>query len=631
YECDENRELTGYMARKVRATDLWGNFRECDDTIFIWKETIDSIVCPPDTLIECTTEVLRNGKFVELLWNTGKNGDTYLDDQGYAHPWPTDGDGYFPAPYLSSVDPLQDPAYLLPTRTDNGPDFGTGGKCMIVYEYTDYILPTCGKSYKIRRVWDIYDWCTRRDTQCIQWIKITDTLGPVIDPDHLNNIFDGVVHSDDAHVCDYVPFSVRDKAGEIKAWITCEVLTADANPHDCKSGVTLPDPRPWVLKDCDDQLDVYYEIEYSDPSHPGKSVLESGSIAEGGTAHVYLPAGWHNVVYHLRDRCWNETLLLQGITIYDNTPPTPVCDEITQTTLDPDSCWSRIYAKDLDDGSHDNCCQQLHFAVASMDSITYWRNYWWAYYENCLDPYDYHHYYDLINETIEEWINVFVFDDYIDVTECGSEQLVLRVYEACDLPVFDPHLFYGGEHEWYWWHLSHKFAAWYLYRLNDYIHYGDPRPGLTCKFDTGLTVSITSQLTPLVDLGEGFQWDFPMHSLVCFVVLGTSQSTANDPMLDPIFEHGTYQAPICDYYFDPASAESEWISRVVTPYPTESSLTINSLSQNKRWHFPHLYNDCMIEVLKDDKQPPVVIAPDDITVYCDGVPYWGSIVYGPDT
>ncbi|MCB0659235.1 MAG: hypothetical protein KDC57_24000, partial [Saprospiraceae bacterium] len=667
YDCDENRELTGYMARKVRATDLWGNFRECDDTIFIWKETIDSVVCPPDTLIECTTEVLRNGKFVELLWNTGKDGDTYLDEQGYAHPWPTDGDGYFPAPYLSSVDPLQDPAYMLPTRTDNGPDFGTGGKCMIVYEYTDYILPTCGKSYKIRRVWDIYDWCTRRDTQCIQWIKITDTKGPAIDPkyltshvisleseltvftdlgewsgatgpceittedfneftsdtsfinpplklndfelsttgssfgarvdaspfgpltpidgtsfldlrtgnnpdytieidfdnpvssfgfdilalnnDPINNediLIDVVVQMADGEV-QYMPmipnyysgfWGIVSRNAPIKhitfksrldiigngsrisvdnmRYTYCFALNndydliAESNPHDCKAHVDVPDIRDLVKKDCDDELQVYFEVTYSDPSHPGKEVTESGNIDEGGKVSIYLPNGWHWIRYAVRDRCWNEIVVYRRALVEDNTPPNPVCDEITQVTLDPDSCWARVYAKDLDDGSHDNCCDQLHFAVASMDTIEYWRNYWWSFYENCLDEYDFHHYYDQIHATIENWIDIFVFDDYIDVTECGSEQLVLRVYEACDLPVYDPHTFYGGEHEWYWWNLSEQFAAWYYWRLNEYVHYGDPKPGLLCDFMhvTPMDPATSDNSAHLV---EYLPWDMPVY------------------------------------------------------------------------------------------------------------------------
>jgi len=586
--CDD-REFIGYMARRIRATDIWGNFNECRDTLFVRKETIDSLVCGPDTLIECTTEVVRNNKTVELLWNTGKNGDTYLDAQGYAHPWPTKGDGYFPAPYLKSTQPGQEPGYLLPLHTDAGPDFTNTGKCQIVFDYEDHIVPTCGKSYKIRRTWHIYDWCGRRDTTCVQWFKITDTEAPVIKEAYLNPIDD---HGGTS--CEEVPASLNRLAREKGALVACEVLKAEVDPHDCKAGVTLPDPRAWILKDCDDQIEVYYEIEYVDPSHPGKTLLESGNIEEGSTAHVYLPEGWHNVLYHIRDRCWNETLLLQGISVYDNTPPTPVCDEITQVTLDPEKCWARVYAKDLDDGSHDNCCDQLHFAVASMDSIEYWRNYWWSYYQNCLDEYDFHHYYDAINVTIEDWINMFVFDDYIDVTECGSEQLVLRVYEACDLPVYDPHTFYGGEHEWYWWNLSDQFAVWYYWRLNEYIHYGDPRPTLSCSI-------------PDIEL-VCLPWEVPVY-IDCYAYSE--------------LDHGTYPAFICAYGIEP-NAVNEWKGRVLSPYPEEESIT-RGLSAQKRWHFPHLYNDCMIEVIKDDKTPPVVVAPEDVTVYCDGVPYWWEL------
>ncbi|HRV87449.1 MAG TPA: HYR domain-containing protein, partial [Saprospiraceae bacterium] len=606
--CDD-REFIGFLARKVRATDVWGNYAECRDTLFVRKETIDSLVCGPDTLIECTTEVVRNGKTVELLWNAGKDGDTYLDAQGYAHPWPTKGDGYFPAPYLKSTQPGQDPGYLLPLHTDSGPDFTNTGKCQIVFDYEDHIVPTCGKSYKIRRTWHVYDWCGHSDTTCVQWFKITDTQSPQIDPGHLN-IFDNLVSSaDQIHTCDFVPESVIQEARSKQAWLACEVLEAEVDPHDCKATVILPDPRDWVLKDCDDQLDVYYEIEYVDPTHPGKVLLESGNIAEGSTAHVYLPAGWHNVVYHIRDRCWNETLLLQGINVYDNTPPVPVCDEITQVTLDPEKCWARVYAKDLDDGSHDNCCDQLHFAVASMDSITYWRQYWEDYYASCLDPYDYHHYNDLIQQTIEEWINVFVFDDYIDVTECGSEQLVLRVYEACDVPVYDPHIFYGGEHEWYWWHLSNNFARWYYWRLNDYIHYGDPRAALTCTAEV-LMPALPAAADPVAyNISE---WDIPLNIGLCAYPISYLE------------QHGSFPSGICAYFIPDDAARKEWESRVRNPYPTDVSV-LESLSASKRHHFPHLYNDCMIEVRKDDKTPPVVVAPEDVTVYCDGVPYWWEL------
>ena len=62
-----------------------------------------------------------------------------------------------------------------------------------------------------------------------------------------------------------------------------------------------------------------------------------------------------------------------------------------------------------------------------------------------------------------------MFDDYIDVTECGAKQLVLRVYESCDLPVMirissmvENTNGIGGN-------LSNNFARWYYWRLNEYI------------------------------------------------------------------------------------------------------------------------------------------------------------------
>ncbi|HQU53873.1 MAG TPA: hypothetical protein PK643_12670, partial [Saprospiraceae bacterium] len=274
--------------------------------------------------------------------------------------------------------------------------------------------------------------------------------------------------------------------------------------------------------------------------------------------------------------------------------------------LDPDSCWARVYAKDLDDGSHDNCCDRLHYAVASMDSITYWRDYWHEYFAGCLDAYNYHHYSDYIDEAIEEWINIFVFDDYIDVTECGDEQLVLRVYEACDLPLYDPHTFFGGEHEWYWWNLSLNFTRWYFWRLNDYIHYGDPRAGFLCTIPAELdpAQSVSTPLNPI-------EWDIPNIASIC----DSDKSTV----------HGTYQDGVCFSYLYRTPADyQDFLTRVDAKYHSEAQITL-ALSEKKRWHFPHLYNDCMIQVLKDDKQPPVVIAPDDITVYCDGVPYHWNV------
>ena len=258
--CDD-REFIGYLSRRVRATDLWGNYQECRDTLWVWKEVLDSLVCPEDTALACN---LQHGN-VDVLWKTGAKGYTYLDAEGYAHPWPTDAGGIAPAPYLKSIDPDQADGYMIPMKTDAGPVFDNGGKCHIVFKYKDHIIPTCGNAYKIRREWIISDWCAKTDTTCIQWIKITDELPPVID----NRYF------------------VPDNDLDLGPWlIEDHDLKASVEAHDCKAHVGLEDIRNLVerrtgiahpeggwAKECDDDLKLYYEIEYSDPGHPVKKVV----------------------------------------------------------------------------------------------------------------------------------------------------------------------------------------------------------------------------------------------------------------------------------------------------------------------------------------------------------------------
>ncbi|HRV87538.1 MAG TPA: M36 family metallopeptidase, partial [Saprospiraceae bacterium] len=783
FDCDADSPLSGYVARVIRATDVWGNFVECNDTIFIIRESLDQLVCPDDVEIECTTTVIRDNKEVELLWNTGEKGDTYLDDQGYAHPWPTDGIGYFPAPYLVSALQGQPDAYFIPVRSDSGPQFDKQGKCQILFEYEDHVLPTCGRSYKIRRTWHIYDWCRGSDFTCVQWFKFSDTKGPEIDPHALitkveapisgmvsftdlqswtdatgdqdivledfNQFKQDVSFADEPLELDY--FSIQRVVDNLYYPVTFDIIDASpfvgpgavdgtpaaifehalefgseadhvelrfkipvtsfsaeflyatggeevnldvelqtmsgktsqiamlpadgffgvvsgmdpitkisfrsrvdqvqaseayyvdnirfstglrlrddynlvgySDPHDCKAHLDIPDIRDLVVKECDDQLTVLYEVSYQDQAHPGSTSLLSGEIAEGGKATVYLPQGWHWIRYVIRDRCWNESVVYRKALIEDNTPPTPVCDEITQVTLDPQECWARVYAKDLDDGSHDNCCQQLHFAVANMDSVTYWRNYWHDFFIGCIGESAYNADKDGYETYIEEWINTFVFDDYIDVTECGREQLVLRVYEACDLPVYDPHTFYGGEHEWYWYNHSHVFQAFYLWKLDEFIHYGDPRYLITCEgdylrydFPVLAIAGVYGHLDIMPQLTEGGYSGCGLAGL-------PSNSILELELPELLNAHSPVPWGICSWQIITEEGVEDWKNRVFEPYRTEAEIT-KRLNLTTPYYTPVRYNDCMIEVIKDDKTPPVVVAPEDVTVYCDGVPYWWEL------
>ena len=190
-----------------------------------------------------------------------------------------------------------------------------------------------------------------------------------------------------------------------------------------------------------EELHATYTVTYPDTEHPGRDITITSELPYGETDLIYLPEGIHPIEWVLSDRCGNHTYFTEDIPIIDNNPPVPVCDEITQVTLNPDECWARVYARDLDDGSNDNCCDQLHFAVAHMDSVEYYRQYWWNQFETCAQySYDNREVAeDLYGAIVESWLNCYVFDEYIDVSGCGVDSVILRVYEYCEFPPYDPH------------------------------------------------------------------------------------------------------------------------------------------------------------------------------------------------
>ena len=157
----------------------------------------------------------------------------------------------------------------------------------------------------------------------------------------------------------------------------------------------------------------------------------------------------------------------------DNTPPTPVCDEITQVTLDPEMCWAQVAAEDLNDGSNDNCCDKLYYAVAKMEDVQAYEESFATFladlthrlfgYPYTLDELNrqvrdvqsqlfefgigagiealvIRAFVDYVNIMHEIWINACAFDVVEDFTGCDPEMVVTRVYEACHVPPYDPHI-----------------------------------------------------------------------------------------------------------------------------------------------------------------------------------------------
>lgn len=443
-----NPDTIGYFTRDIITRDVWGNSATCSQIIAIEKLPVDSIYCPRDTMIECCASNIKNGRPNALLWDPAY---TDIDDKGYAHPKPIIDDN---GNSIGLVDPIG-----LIDDGDTIFAWPNNALCRLAIDYEDWIFPTCGSSYKIRRIWNFKDWCTGVADTCVQWIKIVDTSAPVI-------FFSK----------EFPP-----------------IQDVFVSPHECKAKVFLE--WPTVYTDCSikstkgnpsaalSKFKVFYEVTYPDPAHPGSIVAHAGQIPYGKTDSIFVPTTgfiftdpFIQIRYTVLDACGNASSICQTVISTDRTPPTPVCDQHTQVVLDARSCWTRVAAKDLDDGSQDNC-DDVHFAVARMADLDYWRQYWGRYLDTCvsfveiLDGLPSGDRKTYINKLIEEWIDLYVFDDYIDVSDCGTEQVVLRVYEAFDFPVYDAHRFKGSEHQWYNWFRA-PLIRFGSYRCN-YIYYYD--------------------------------------------------------------------------------------------------------------------------------------------------------------
>ncbi|MBK6393162.1 MAG: hypothetical protein IPF70_21905 [Saprospiraceae bacterium] len=419
----------GYVERTIWGSDRWKNSQTCTSTIYIKKTSLDSVDCPQGFDFPCT-----------ITHQLG----SYTTPKELKVPIQIDQKKLTPEFLLSlqkatwefkdgTKDKVLHPSIpVVPNVDRHSVYLAASGICKINATYTDKPLAICGTGVKIRREWTILDWCTVTEKTCVQYLSIDDKVAPVPTNKEL-----GVVAS---------------------------------SPHDCGQYVDLP---ALAYKDCNDVKQTY-SVSIQEE---GITRVLSGDLPAG---RIWLPVGYFSIDVRLVDACYNESFGKIEIAVVDITPPTPICIEVTQTTVDPATCWTSIAAKDLDNGSRDNCCNVLHFAAAPMDSITYWRNYWNTTLETEVGKEAFWKDKDNYDALIEDWINCYVFSDTVHFDECGTNQVVLRVYEACGVPRFDPHIFPCSPH------------AWFCY--NTYLHLGDfnynwfdSKGPKSCNYRPGLT------------------------------------------------------------------------------------------------------------------------------------------------
>lgn len=269
---DSNSQLncgqpfTSITNRLWRVADESNNTNFCNQTIYSRRLPLDSVVFPPhyndlhEAALSCHADYprLANG-----------------------HPDPV----YTGSPALDGCNNIE--VTMTDTRYDG-----------------------CGGSYSIWRNWSVIDWCTARDIDSNQIIKIIDTIPPqIVCPD---SIMVGTVGYD----CLSKPFAVM----SIDSIVDCSAWTIETRLRPLLGGPDI----------------VSNDLNYD-----------------------RVPVGDYALVYVVADACGNDTTCQTLVRVVDSSAPFATCDGFTKVSLGQNG-FARLYAAALDDDSFDNC------GIASM-------------------------------------------------------------------------------------------------------------------------------------------------------------------------------------------------------------------------------------------------------------------------
>ncbi|MEO5583641.1 MAG: hypothetical protein ABIR66_13200, partial [Saprospiraceae bacterium] len=310
FGCTDPRGL-GSVIRDIRTWDEWGNSATCTDTLTIGRDSLSKTIKPDQIEVGCRIKCKNpnTGKYELLQFSSDKSSTNYPTPELLLKLQLADTFGILKKcinPLLKVVPYIRDSVlivrgdtcYLVDSIVPMYP--APGGFCKTSLTWTDQVIPVCGTGFKIRREWLIADWCAHRDTTYVQYIKVEDKEAPIVKSSSVLN------------------------------------YNVYVGPHDCFADVML---KALDIDDCDANTKQTYLVTYDLGSHGGKVNILSGSLP----ATIKLPAivaTSENVLKHrvaviIADACFNRTDTAIRVMVTDITPPNPVCDEKTVTTVDP--------------------------------------------------------------------------------------------------------------------------------------------------------------------------------------------------------------------------------------------------------------------------------------------------------
>jgi hypothetical protein len=575
FGCSDPHYL-GRINRTIRASDNWGNTHTCSDTIYIRKDSIEAIQVPDLIRLACkitckTPDVASTptaGDYTDIFFSNDRANKYYPSPEllfalqkqdSFNTNKPCLGDYLNIVPYLyDSVLIWDEGEFIKQLQKINQYDTKSP-YCKTEVRYKDELLPGCadGTGFKIRREWLINDWCSHQERAIIQYIEVLDNNGPKL------NLPNGGADALDDRL----------------------YYRASVDPHSCYATVPL---KALLVSDCSPTVEQSFIVSYIDPSDDAKTIVQHGALP--GTIRLPANRGVYGVRCHdltatLRDGCFNYTNALIQVCVIDDQPPEVIAKESMLSTLDPSTCWSRIYARDLDNGSADNCCNVLHFAIARMDSIHAARKYVYDAIIAQCGPSDYNNQKEYYDFYIEDYVSTYIFKDYIDLSTCGTYPIVLRVWEACGIPRFDPHVWPCSEHLWFMYNAGYPRSH---YRADHNLNFGFSKHADYSKFKAP----------------KDCDWRYPL--IFCEPLLTNWFALAGLDDFNPYYV-GAGAAELCNFsYYWPrlGNVKGSTLGSDQVPGNTCSRM---------------LWKDAMVMVTLADKTPPIAEKPKDLFWYCDNV------------
>ncbi len=185
--------------------------------------------------------------------------------------------------------------------------------CNVAVAHHDLEVAACEGCHdvkKIIRTWSYFDWCSGKSVEFSQIITNGSQDGPdVYGPD----------------------------------------FTKTVDPWGCFSNFYMPPPEH-----LSDPCSSYSDLSWGVTVPPGVDVEQD----ENGWYISNVPKGVHTFIYHGYDCCGHGNTHAVKVTVVDGTPPTAVATQdlvVSLTTAVNGTGIAKLYAENVDKGSHDGC------------------------------------------------------------------------------------------------------------------------------------------------------------------------------------------------------------------------------------------------------------------------------------